>query len=143
MNCGTTQKPALFITWDHPAQFPVMMTDAVKLRLILRNLIGNAIKFTEKGRVQVAAEFNAKSESLEFKVSDTGIGIAKEAIPGIFHRFLQLQPSQINPMTGMGLGLYIVKTLTHVLGGKVAVESEPGKGSAFIVTVPAHAVTTN
>jgi len=143
MNYGTSQKPALSITWDHPAEFPVMMTDAVKLRLILRNLIGNAIKFTEKGRVQVAAEFNAKSESLEFKVSDTGIGIAKEAIPGIFHRFLQLQPSQINPMTGMGLGLYIVKTLTHLLGGKVAVESEPGKGSAFIVTVPAHAVTTN
>jgi len=119
------------------------VTDAVKLRLILRNLINNAIKFTEKGRVQVSTEFNAKSQSLEFKVTDTGIGIAKEAIPGIFHRFLQLQPSQINPMTGMGLGLYIVQTLTHLLGGKVAVESEPGKGSAFIVTVPAHAVTTN
>jgi signal transduction histidine kinase len=143
MTYGTTQKPALFITWDHPAQFPVMMTDAVKLRLILRNLISNAIKFTEKGSVQVSTEFNAKSENLEFKVTDTGIGIAKEALPGIFHRFLQLQPSQINPMTGMGLGLYIVKTLTHLLGGKVAVESEPGKGSVFMVTVPAHTATTN
>ena len=143
MNYGTTQNKALFLTWDQPAELPVMVTDAVKLRLILRNLINNAIKFTEKGRVQVSTEFNAKSQSLEFKVSDTGIGIAKEAIPGIFHRFLQLQPSQISPMTGMGLGLYIVKTLTHLLGGKVAVESEPGKGSAFIVTVPAHAVTIN
>ena len=143
MNYGTTQKLALCITWDHPAEFPVMITDAVKLRLILRNLISNAVKFTDQGRVQVSAEFNAKSESLEFKVSDTGVGIPKEAIPGIFHRFLQLQPSQINPMTGMGLGLYIVKTLTHLLGVKVAVESEPGKGSVFIVTVPAHAVTTH
>jgi len=143
MNYGTTQNKALLLTWDQPAELPVMVTDAVKLRLILRNLINNAIKFTEKGRVQVSTEFNAKSQSLEFKVSDTGIGIAKEAIPGIFHQFLQLQPSQMNPMTGMGLGLYIVKTLTHLLGGKVAVESEPGKGSVFIVTVPAHAAITN
>ena len=143
MSYGTTQNKALLLTWDQPAELPVMVTDAVKLRLILRNLINNAIKFTEKGRVQVSTEFNAKSQSLEFKVSDTGIGIAKEAIPGIFHQFLQLQPSQMNPMTGMGLGLYIVKTLTHLLGGKVAVESEPGKGSVFIVTVPAHAAITN
>jgi len=143
MNYGTTQNRALFLTWDQPAELPIMVTDAAKLRLILRNLLNNAIKFTEKGRVQVSAQFNAKSQSLEFKVTDTGIGIAKEAIPGIFHRFLQLQPSQINPMTGMGLGLYIVKTLTHLLGGNVVVESEPGKGSAFIVTVPAHAVATN
>ena len=138
LSYGTTRKKDLSITWDHPSVLPVMMTDAVKLRLILRNLINNAIKFTDNGRVQVSATHDQKSDSITFKVADTGIGISQEAITGIFHRFVHLQPSQISPVTGMGLGLYIVKTLTHLLGGTVAVESEPGKGSVFTVTVPLH-----
>ena len=142
MHYGTTRKKALSITWDQPSQLPVMITDAVKLRLILRNLINNAIKFTDAGCVQVMAQYNAESASVEFKVRDTGRGIPREAIAGIFQKFLQLPPSQMNPMTGMGLGLYIVKTLTHLLGGKAAVESELGKGSEFTVTVPVHAATT-
>ena len=142
MNYADTQKTTVSLTWNDPSELPVIVTDAVKLRLILRNLINNAIKFTDQGSVQVSAEYNAKSESLEFNVTDTGIGIPKESLPGIFHRFLQLQPSQINPMTGMGLGLYIVKTLAHLLGGNVAVESAPGKGSVFTVTLPVHAATT-
>ena len=139
---GAAQKKAFSITWEHSSEFPAMMTDPVKLRLILRNLINNAIKFTDSGSVKVSAQYQATSESAQFKVIDTGIGISKETLPTIFHRFLQLQPSQINPMTGMGLGLYIVKTLTELLRGTVVVESEPNKGSVFTVTIPIRAVAS-
>ena len=142
LNYGTTQKPELSVTWDHPSALPLMMSDAVKLKLIIRNLISNAIKFTEKGRVEVSAQYNERSASVEFKVSDTGVGISKKAIPGIFQKFLHLPSSEVNPMTGMGLGLYIVKSFTYLLAGKVVVESEPGKGSVFSVIMPVRPVTT-
>lgn len=139
---GSVQKKVLSLIWEYPDEFPIMMTDSVKLRLILRNLINNAIKFTDSGCVKVSAQYHSTSESAQFKVIDTGIGISKETLPTIFHRFLQLQPSQINPMTGMGLGLYIVKTLIQLLRGTIVVGSEPNKGSVFTVTIPIRAVTT-
>jgi signal transduction histidine kinase len=142
MHYGTIQKTALCVAWDHPSVFPLMMSDAVKLKLILRNLISNAIKFTEKGCVQVSARYIEGLDAVEFKVSDTGVGLAKNAIPGIFQRFLHLPSSEVNPMTGMGLGLYIVKSLTSLLGGKVVVESEPGKGSVFTVIMPVRPAAT-
>ncbi|MEX0801939.1 MAG: HAMP domain-containing sensor histidine kinase, partial [Candidatus Binatia bacterium] len=116
---SAAQKKALPLMWEHSSEFPVMMTDPVKLKLILRNLVNNAIKFTDAGCVRVFAKYDPASESAEFKVVDTGIGISREALPTIFQRFIQLQPSQMNPMTGMGLGLYIVKSLTELLRGKV------------------------
>jgi len=73
---------------------------------------------------------------LEFLVADTGIGIPENAVPAVFEKYYQLCPTEGNPLGGMGLGLYIVKTFTELLGGTMDVESEPGKGSVFRVTVP-------
>ena len=133
---------ALAITWDYASELPVTITDGNKLRAILQNLMNNAVKFTEKGGVTLSARHFPETESLEFKVADTGIGIPRENIPAIFEKFRQLQPSEINPLGGMGLGLYIVKTFTELLGGKVDVESELGKGSVFKVTMPVHTTMT-
>jgi len=124
------------LTWDYPFNLPVMKTDSGKLNQILRNLINNAVKFTEKGSVTVSARYFPGTETLEFKVADTGIGIPKESLPLIFEKFRQLDSSDTRSHGGVGLGLYIVKQFTEMLGGTVTTETEPGRGSTFVVTVP-------
>jgi signal transduction histidine kinase len=124
------------IHWDYPSKLPAIMTDSRKLRAILLNLISNAVKFTENGKVTVSAKYSAEANNLEFQVADTGIGMPESAVPAVFEKFYQLRPTEGNPLGGMGLGLYIVDTFTELLGGKVDVESKPGKGSVFRVTVP-------
>lgn len=126
----------LALTWDYPSNLPVMNTDKGKLQQILQNLINNAIKFTEKGSVAISAKYLAETESVEFKVSDTGIGIPEKAVPLIFEKFRQIDSSDTRQYGGVGLGLYIIKQFTDLLGGTVRVESETGKGSTFVVTVP-------
>lgn len=126
----------LTIDWDYPSKLPIMMTDGNKLRVILQNLINNAIKFTEKGGVTISARYFDEVRSMEFKVADTGMSIPRGDIPAIFERFRRLRPPEVDPLDGMGLGLYLVKTFTEMLGGKVHVESELGKGSIFSITIP-------
>jgi signal transduction histidine kinase len=103
---------------------------------ILKNLIDNAIKFTESGRVMVTATHEASTPWITFKVSDTGRGISIQDIPHIFEMFRQADSSVTRSHEGIGLGLYVVKAFTELLGGEVNVESEPGKGSTFIVSIP-------
>ncbi len=110
------------------------VTDIFKLKQILTNLIGNAIKFTSKGKIEVGCRLNEKN-LLEFYVSDTGIGIPKEKHAFIFERFAQLKSNNGPFYGGNGLGLPIVKGLTGLLGGDVWIESEPGKGSTFFFTI--------
>ncbi|MBI2351663.1 MAG: GAF domain-containing sensor histidine kinase, partial [Deltaproteobacteria bacterium] len=131
------------LTWDYHSDLPVIKTDGEKLKHILQNLINNAIKFTGQGHVTISAGLNRRSRQqpesngqVEFKVEDTGIGIPEEALPIIFERFRQLDSSETRNHGGVGMGLYIVKKYTEVLGGSVQVESEPGKGSTFTVTIP-------
>jgi signal transduction histidine kinase len=126
----------LALNWDYPSNLPLMNTDRGKLQQILQNLINNAIKFTEKGSVTISAKYLSETGTVEFKVSDTGIGIPEKAVPLIFEKFRQIDSSDTRQYGGVGLGLYIIKQFTDLLGGTVRVESETGKGSIFVVTVP-------
>lgn len=128
----------LTLSWDYPLDLPVVKTDGSKLRTILKNLVDNAIRFTEKGHVMVSVRYFPQTKTVEFKVVDTGVGIPKEYTPVIFEKFRQVDSSETRPYGGVGIGLYIVKKFTESLGGKVEVESEPRKGSTFIVTIPSE-----
>jgi len=126
------------LRWEPASELPIVWTDSDKVKHILQNIIGNAIKFTEKGSITVAVRYIAQPGAIEFKVADTGIGIPPAMLPTIFDKFRQVDSSERREFEGVGLGLYIVKQFTEVLGGKVEVESEEGKGSTFIVTLPAE-----
>jgi signal transduction histidine kinase/CheY-like chemotaxis protein len=123
------------LDWNY-RDLPVIESDPEKLRHILQNLINNAIKFTDKGRVTVSARYFSDTQRVEFSVADTGIGISDEMLPIIFEKFRQVDSSETRSYGGVGLGLYIVKQFTEQLGGKIEVESAPGAGSRFIVNIP-------
>jgi signal transduction histidine kinase len=127
------------LVWDYPSEPLAIVTDGGRLREILVNLINNAIKFTASGSVTVSLRLTEdlqKREWVELKVADTGIGIAEEHLYRIFDKFYQVDSSETRAYGGTGLGLYIVKHFTEFLGGKIAVASEPGKGSTFTVKIP-------
>jgi len=126
----------LTLNWDFPSDLLIVETDSEKLRHILGNLIHNAIKFTEKGSVTIAARHLPKSKTLRVTVADTGPGIAKESLPIIFDMFHQVDGSNTRSHGGLGLGLYIVKKYTELLGGKIKVKSATGRGSVFTVALP-------
>lgn len=112
--------------------------DPMRLGQVLNNLISNAIKFTDRGEVSVAVKKNAETEDgieLKFSVSDTGIGIAVEDMHKLFMTFSQLDGSFTKKHGGTGLGLAISKQLVEMMGGKLWVESEYGKGSTFCFTL--------
>jgi PAS domain S-box-containing protein len=117
-----------------PAKEAIIKTDREKLNAILINLIKNAIKFTQKGSIEVGYE--RKNGDLEFFVRDTGIGIRNEQKELIFERFRQGNESLSRSFEGAGLGLSISKAYVEMLGGKIRVESEFGKGSSFYFTLP-------
>jgi signal transduction histidine kinase len=124
------------LEWDYPADLPVMFTDRAKLKQILQNLINNAVKFTDEGRVTLRARRCPDASRAELTVSDAGVGIAAEQIPQIFDRFRQLDGSRTRGFGGVGLGLHIVKSFTELLGGEVTVRSAPGQGSTFTIVLP-------
>jgi signal transduction histidine kinase len=126
----------LTLVWDYPTELPVFRTDDEKLKAVLQNLINNAIKFTEKGSVTISARHISAADMIEFKIMDTGIGIPQDKIQTIFDMFQQVDSSVTRKFNGVGLGLYIVRKFTALLGGSVAVQSETGKGSVFTVTLP-------
>ena len=113
-----------------------MKTDRRRIKLILQHLIDNAIKFTEQGQVTIAVRLVPTKETVEFKVMDTGIGIPTEALPVIFDKLVQWDSSETRCYGGVGLGLYVVKAFSELLGGRVEVESQPGEGSTFTVNLP-------
>jgi CheY-like chemotaxis protein/anti-sigma regulatory factor (Ser/Thr protein kinase) len=120
--------------------FPkLLMMDINRLKQIIFNLVGNAIKFTEKGYVRIMAGFEPSDEDhgqLEIAVVDTGIGIAEEQIEAIFEEFAQLSQRAGRKYEGTGLGLAIVRKLTEKMNGHIKVESHKGKGSVFTVVFP-------
>ncbi len=113
----------------------VVFLDVMKLKQILINLIGNAVKFTQNGNIDVTCEF-AEGKFLLISVKDTGIGIDKDKLTIIFERFKQASNDTTRIYGGTGLGLAIVKGILDLLGGKIWVESEPGKGTKFSFSFP-------
>jgi signal transduction histidine kinase len=121
--------------FDEPEGEIRLYTDDKKLSQILRNFISNALKFTPVGEVRVSARL-VGADTVEFAVSDTGIGIAPEHLPNLFADFVQLDVRLQKRLRGSGLGLSLARKFAELLGGRVAVQSEVGKGSRFSVTMP-------
>jgi PAS domain S-box-containing protein len=121
---------------------PVLLfkTDPFRLRQILTNLIGNALKFTDKGSIQIGYKVILQ-EKLEFFVKDTGVGLSREELDIIFERFKRTNFSEEKNIKGTGLGLTISKNLVGLLGGEMWVDSTPGKGTTFYFTLPYLKIT--
>ncbi len=119
---------------DPPAGFPDLVTDEGKVAQVLRNLISNALKFTERGQVRLCADTDGTW--VTFAVSDSGIGIQPEDVARIFDEFEQVDGRLQGRQKGTGLGLPLSRKLAELLGGGISVESEPGKGSTFRLRIP-------
>lgn len=130
---GRAAQKGLALTWEAP-EGVLLKTDKGKLKKALGHLVENALKFTPQGSVSLAAE--ASEEGLRIVVRDTGIGIGPEQVPLLFADFRQLDGSMTRAYGGMGIGLSIAKKLLALLGGAIQVESDPGRGSAFTVSLP-------
>jgi two-component system sensor histidine kinase BarA len=128
------EKPTVTLEWDVPADLPRLHTDRAKLKVVLKNLLSNGVKFTDEGQVAVRAR--AAGDGLELSVTDTGVGIGPEVLPVIFDPFRQGEASPTRRHGGLGLGLYIVRRLVDLLQGAITVESEVGRGSTFRLRLP-------
>jgi signal transduction histidine kinase len=127
------RKPVVALEWETNDTNAVMDNDRAKVEMILRNLIHNALKFTDQGKVRVTAEVRANGR-VRFAVEDTGPGIPAEELPNLFGMFHQGGAAPARG--GAGLGLHIVRRFTELLGGEVQVESQPGEGTRFVVDLP-------
>ena len=130
----------LHLDWQISPDLPdQMLADSARWRQILTNLAGNAVKFTERGQVQVrlsAAAIEGQHLLLACSVSDTGIGMSAEALAHVFERFTQADNSVTRRYGGTGLGLAIVQRLVELMGGRISAESRLGVGSTFRFSVP-------
>ena len=124
------------LVFEDPADIPPLLQDEGKVSQILRNFISNAIKFTEQGEVRIWTAYDSDRDTVTFSVRDTGIGIAEEDLDIIFQEFGQVAHPMQRRVKGTGLGLPLSKKLSELLGGSVAVQSAPGEGSVFSVTIP-------
>jgi signal transduction histidine kinase/CheY-like chemotaxis protein len=127
---------AVALIFEDAADVPALYTDEGKVSQILRNFLSNAIKFTENGEVRVWGTADPDADTVTFHVRDTGIGIAEEDLGVIFEEFGQVTHPMQSRVKGTGLGLPLSKRLAELLGGSIAVQSAPGQGSVFSVTVP-------
>lgn len=119
---------------SNPKEEIFIESDESKLRQILINFVGNAIKFTENGFIEIGIRL--VGDFVQFYVKDSGIGIPEEFHDKIFERFRQVESSSTRKYGGNGLGLAISKSLVELLGGEIGMESEQGKGSIFYFTLP-------
>ena len=130
---------AFALTFENPIPLTIS-TDATRLKQVLLNLIGNAIKFTDQGRIELRASLieDGAEPRLTFEVEDTGIGMTPQQCEHIFAPFAQADESTTRKFGGTGLGLTISRSLAELLGGSLTVRSEEGKGSVFCLEIPAH-----
>jgi len=136
---GLQDQSRLTFVWEVTAPLPRLQTDPEKLKIVLKNLLGNAVKFTAQGTITIRAA--SRDSGVEFSVQDTGIGIPPAALAQVFEPFHQLEGGRgSGRVGGTGLGLAIVQRLVGLLGGRVSVESEVGRGSTFRVWVPSRSL---
>jgi PAS domain S-box-containing protein len=128
--------PAVELVFEEPMNDSALYSDQGKIAQILRNLIGNALKFTERGEVRISAHHDQENDRITFFVRDTGIGIAADDYEKIFDEFTQLENPAQSKVKGTGLGLPLCRKLATLLGGHIAVESELGAGATFSLVVP-------
>jgi len=137
---GLASSKGLTLDWNaDTAMSAAHLVDPLRLRQILNNFASNAIKFTEAGQVKISAslaEKTAETETIRFRVSDTGIGIPADVLPTLFRPFVQGEATTTARFGGTGLGLSICRRLSDRMGGRIDVESEVGSGTTFILTLP-------
>jgi len=131
---GVRELSGLRFTWLVDRDLPSLSSDPGKLKVVIKNLLNNAVKFTHTGEITVGAR--PGEGGVEIYVSDTGVGIPPDQQSMIFDAFRQGSTANVRGLTGVGLGLHIVKRLLDLLGGTIRVESEVGKGSTFRVQLP-------
>ncbi len=127
---------SVLLLFEDATDVPPMNGDEGKVSQILRNFVSNALKFTERGEVRVWAQYDRDADTVTFKVRDTGIGIAAEDHGRIWEEFSQVEHALQRRVKGTGLGLPLSRRLAELLRGSVAVDSEPGQGSVFSLTLP-------
>ncbi len=144
------EKGLLFTIRHHLPLPPVLRTDPVRLKQILLNFCSNAIKFSKEGEVRLDVRFNAEQQVIVFQVHDNGIGMSEREMTRLFKPFAQADVSTTRKFGGTGLGLYISKQLADMLGASIRVDSAPGRGSCFSVTLavgvetrPLHMLTSH
>ena len=128
--------PSVELIFDVADNVPELVTDESKVAQILRNLISNALKFTETGEVYVTARYEQEERLVIFSVRDTGIGIAPEDQSRIFEEFSQINTPLHKKVKGTGLGLPLSRSLAELIGGTITVESVLGEGSVFSLVIP-------
>src|SRR6184192_458244 len=136
---GARKKKIELSCFVSPALPPVVAGDPGRLRQVLNNLVGNAIKFTQQGEVALRVDAVGGRVLVRFQIADTGIGIPREVQGRLFQPFTQADTSTTRHHGGTGLGLAISKRLVELMGGEIDFESEPGRGSVFRFTVPLEA----
>ena len=129
-------RKSLTLDTDFAALPPFLVGDAVRVRQIILNLVSNAVKFTDRGGVVIRASYDACAERLRVEIVDSGIGVAKDKISSLFERFTQADASITRRFGGTGLGLAISKRLVALMGGKIGVVSEEGRGATFWFELP-------
>jgi PAS domain S-box-containing protein len=134
------RRKGLRVSSELPFAAPTVLLDERRMKQVLTNLLSNAVKFTpEGGAIGVQVAVGADGETLSFAVWDCGIGIERAHVGRLFQPFVQLDSSLAREHAGTGLGLALVRRIVDLHGGSVGLESEPGKGSRFTVTVPLRA----
>lgn len=139
--CPEDKKESLQVTAKISDNFPAAVNaDPTRIRQILVNLMGNAVKFTQDGSVTLKCGFDEERSELTFDIIDTGIGISEENLSKLFEEFVQADASVSRQFQGTGLGLAVCKRLVDLMGGDIGVRSEPGKGSTFWFRLPCRVV---
>jgi signal transduction histidine kinase len=128
------RKPGVRLVWNAPKGLPAVHSDRRHIKIILKNLLDNAVKFTDRGRVTIEA--TEEGDGVLLRITDTGIGMRSDDLERIFEPFHRSENPAVQRQSGVGLGLYIVRRLVDGLAGKIDVESVSGRGSTFSVWIP-------